>query len=85
MSTPVNIKCAGCLKNEPLYKCPTCATTAHINLKTKEIVIHLAPMAMPKSFERFGAPISMCFPSHFNCELAKPIADINLAKLVRVE
>lgn len=67
------------------YRCPVCKVEAEIDKKKKEVVLHLPPLEMPKSIERFHGTISACFPSHFDCELFKPVNEIDLKKLVKVE
>lgn len=81
MSSP----CAHCEKGEPLYKCPTCGATAHIDKKKKLLVIHVPPIKLPKTFKPHSGPLSFCFPSHFDCELGKPVNEIDLKKLEKVE
>lgn len=79
----MSFSCLKCGK-EPLYRCPTCGTTAHINKKTKEIVIHLPTPNIPKP-KPFKLGPTFTFPSHFGCELAKPITEIDIKKLILVE
>lgn len=81
----MSVECKLCKKGAALYKCPKCGVTAHINKKKKEIVIHIPPIKLPKTITPFSAPISFCFPSHFDCELFKPIDQIDLKKLAKVE
>lgn len=78
----MSFQCPLCTRKTPLYKCPVCGASAHINLETKTVTIH-APTLDPKLLRK-NVPISMCVPSHFDCELAKPISVINLDKLVKV-
>ena len=61
-------------------QCPICKAEAEIDENRKAIVIHLPPLNLPKTF----APFSTCFPSHADCELAKPVDKINLDKLVKL-
>lgn len=81
----MSFQCLHCQKGEPLYKCPTCGAMAHIDKKQKLIVLHLPPLRVPKTITAFQPPVSECFPRHFDCELAKPIHQIDLRKLVKVE
>ena len=80
----MSFRCPRCKKGEPLYKCPTCGATAHIDKKKREIVVHIPPFKPPRP-EPFKAPVTMTFPSHFDCELAKPVDQIDLKKLEKVE
>lgn len=75
--------CVMCKQNKPLYKCPVCWATGHVDLKTKTLVLH-APALDPKILVK-GKPVAMAFPSHFDCEFAKPITQIDLNNLIRVE
>jgi len=77
--------CAQCKKGKTLYKCPVCGATAHIDKPKKLLVIHLPPIKPPKAGIERKPPVSFCFPSHFDCELAKPINLIDLEKLEKVE
>lgn len=81
----MSFPCPHCDKGEPLYKCPSCGAMAHINMEKKELVIHAPQLLKPKDLKPGPRPVSVCFPSHFDCELAKPITDIDLKKLVKVE
>jgi hypothetical protein len=72
-------------KNEKqLYKCPTCGAVAHIDKEHKQITMRLSMPNLPKP-KPVMAPISIAFPNHPDCELAKSINDIDLNKLVKVE
>jgi len=77
--------CAQCKRGEPLYKCPSCGATAHISIEKREIVVHAPPLFDAKQLKPGATPFSVCFPPHFGCELAKPITQIDLSKLVKVE
>lgn len=71
---------------EPLYECPSCHARGHIDFKTKTITVHAQPFQLKPSDIKAGKPpMSFCVPSHFDCELARPINEIRLDKLVKVE
>jgi len=80
----MSFSCPHCTKGEPLYRCRTCGATAHINKEKKELVIHVPPLKLSKQFHP-RTTISVSFPSHFDCELAKPINKIDIKKLILVE
>lgn len=80
----MSFSCPHCTKGEPVYKCPTCGATAHINKETKEVVVHIPRFNPPKPVP-FKPGLTYTFPSHFDCELSKPITDIDLKKLEKVE
>lgn len=80
----MSYNCPLCDKGDPLYKCPKCGVTAHINKKTKGIVIHL-PEFKPSKPEPFKPAVTHTFPTHFDCPLALPVDRIDLDKLVKVE
>lgn len=56
-----------------IWKCPKCKTEAEITGNTKRIKHRLDPSTAVQSF-----------PSHRDCELAKPIKKMNFTKLVKV-
>lgn len=80
----MSFSCQHCKKGEPLYKCPTCGATAHINKENKEVTIHIQPFT-PQKPTPFKPRPTYTFPSHFGCELAKPIDKIDIKKLILVE
>lgn len=73
--------CPSCKKGQTLYRCPTCGAAAHVDVKKREMVIHLPEMKLPTS----NTPFSTCFPSHPDCELGKSVDQVDLSKLVKVE
>lgn len=82
--------CKHCKNKEPLYKCPTCGATAHIDKKRKEVIIHAPQLLKPEDMlarARSGnpTPVSVCFPSHADCEISKSVDKIDLKKLVKVK
>ena len=81
----MSFQCSHCKKGEPLYKCPTCGAMGHIDKKKKEVMIHPPPSKLPTKFDPYRPPSSFCFPSHFDCELGKPVDQIDLKKLLKVE
>lgn len=81
MSNP----CELCKKKIPLYRCPVCKATAHVDVKARLLVLHLPAPAIPKNSKPRTPPLSFHFPSHPDCELAKPVDQIDLQKLVKVE
>lgn len=81
----MSFQCPLCGK-EPLYECPTCHARAHINTKTKTLTVHAPPFQLkPGDIKAGRAPMSFCVPSHFDCELAKPLDKIDIKKLIPVE
>jgi len=81
----MSFKCSLCGK-EPLYECPLCHARAHINLKTKMLTVHASPIQIqPSDIKANRPPMSFCVPSHFDCELAKPIDKIDIKQLILVE
>lgn len=80
----MSVPCQLCQKKVPLYKCSVCKTTAHVDKKSGLLVLHLPAPTFPKNIKPRTAPLSFHFPSHVDCELAKPINQINLDKLVKV-
>lgn len=66
-------------------QCPICKAEAEIDEKRKAIVIYLPPLKLPRTFAPLTPPVCICFPSHADCELAKPVDQIDLKKLVKVE
>ena len=82
----MSFQCPLCLKGVPLYRCPVCGASAHINFKTKTLTVHAQPLQLKPTDIKAGKPaMSFCVPSHFDCELAKPITEIDLKKLILVE
>jgi len=77
--------CPLCRKGVQSYKCPVCGATAHVDMKTKTLTLHVPPTLIDPKNLRPNTRISACFPSHFDCELAKPITMIDLSKLVKAE
>lgn len=65
-------------------RCPICKAEAEIDENRKAIVIYLPPLNLPVTSAPFKPPVSTCFPSHADCELAKPVDKINLDKLVKL-
>lgn len=66
-------------------RCPICKAEAEIDKEKKLLVIYVPPPKVPERSTLYTPPITTCFPSHFDCELSKPIDQINIDKLVRVE
>ena len=82
----MSFQCPLCLKGVPLYRCPICGASAHFDLKTKTLTVHAPPLQLkPTDIKAGRAPMSFCVPSHFDCELGKPLTEINIQKLVKVE
>jgi len=76
-------ECALCKKKAPLYRCPVCGASGHVDVEAKTVTLHAPPLD-PKILRKH-LPVSVCFPSHFDCELAKPVTEINMKKLILVE
>lgn len=74
--------CLLCQQKVPLYKCSVCGLTGHVDVKNKTVTLHPPPLD-PKKFKK-QMQTTVSYPSHFDCELAKPINLINLDKLVKV-
>ncbi len=72
------------LKEKQLYKC-SCGATAHIDKKNKQRLIYFPLSELPKTITPFKPPITICFPSHVDCELGKTVDKIDLEKLVKVK
>jgi len=81
----MSITCTLCKQKAPLYKCPVCKTTAHVDKTTGQVVIHLPSPKIPKDIKARTLPLSLKFPSHPDCELAKPVNMIDLTKLEKVK
>jgi len=81
----MSVPCELCKKKIPLYKCPVCKATAHIDQKNGVLVLHLPAPVIPKNVKPRTPPVSFHFPSHIDCELGKPVDKIDLQKLVKVE
>jgi len=80
----MSIACEHCKKKVPLYQCPVCKATAHVDKKAGSLVLHLPSPTMPKNIKPRATPLSFHFPSHPDCEFAKTINQIDLNKLVKV-
>lgn len=78
----MSVECPQCKKGETLYRCPICGVTGHVDKKKKEVVIHFPT---PKKFTPSTKPITISFPSHFDCPLAQPVDKIDLSKLEKVK
>lgn len=80
-----SMNCEPCRRGEPLYECPICKARAHIDKKNKVTIVHIPQWKQPKQIKPFSGPVTRNYPSHFNCELAKPVMEIDLKKLVLVK
>lgn len=73
------------LKEGQLYECSVCGATAYIDKKTKQLLIRFPPLELPKTIVPFKVPIAISLPYHDDCELSKPVDQIDLEKLVKVK
>jgi len=67
------------------YRCKKCGAVAEIDLENKKIIIEPETMVPPPLTAGVARQISFGFPSHPDCEFAKPINEINLKNLEPVE
>jgi len=65
------------------WRCPICKLEAEIDKKKKVMVIYFPLPGMPETPSIL--PVTVGFPKHVNCELAKPVHLINLKKLEKIE
>lgn len=79
----MSYKCPLCVKNVPLYKCPVCGITGHVDVEHNTVTLHIPPF--DKAFFRKDFRVAVTYPSHLDCELAKPADKIDVKKLIRVE
>jgi len=75
--------CPLCTQKVPLYKCPKCGLTGHIDVETKTVTLHMPTLDMKNI--KPGKQAAFSVPSHFDCEFAKRIDQIDLDKLVKVK
>lgn len=64
------------------YRCGECGVEAEIDKENRTVVIHYRPE--PSLVAVSIPPASIHFPLHPDCELAKPVGEIDVSKLERV-
>ena len=74
--------CPQCTQKAPLYRCPKCGLTGHVDVEGKTVTIH--PPAIDTKLLKKGKQVTMCYPNHFDCEFAKPVNQIDTSKLEKV-
>jgi Cu/Ag efflux protein CusF len=77
------MSCPLCKQKVPLYKCPKCGLTGHVDLEAKTVTLHMSPIDAKNLKPRMQAAFSV--PSHVDCEFAKRIDQIDLDKLEKVK
>jgi hypothetical protein len=79
----MSVHCPLCKQNVPLYKCLKCGLTGHIDLEAKTVTLHMQPLDIKNL--KPGRQAAFSVPSHFDCEFAKRIDQIDTSKLVQVK
>lgn len=62
------------------YMCPTCKVVVEIDRAANKKTIFIVGIAPPRGMHR-----TLSFPSHPDCELAKPFQSMDFRRLERIE
>ena len=69
-----------------MYKCPQCGAIAEIDKERKTVTVEVKPGKIPTPSLGTMIPVSaFTFPSHFDCEFNKPVDEIDLDLLEKVD
>lgn len=69
-----------------MYKCCQCGAIAEIDKEKKTITVEVKPGKIPTpTLGTLNPQMAFTFPSHFNCEFNKPVDEIDLDLLEKVD